>query len=306
MKRKNFMMCATLATALLTVSCSNEDTLEMEINNAHVKDLKVGTYIGWERISRSIIKGTYLPEGSEIGVTLSAADGSKYDDIEGYDNVKYTASGTEESQTWTGSGKIMLSSTEGKAVAYYPYSSAVTDITGIPVETASQTDYMYSGWVEGLSNADATVNFRLNHALSAVSVTTVLGNYTGAGKVSSISIVSDGFGTEATMDAGTGELSDVKNAGTSVEWTGNYTMTGEGNTTELMVVPNGLSGKGVAFTLTIDGKEYTASGTMSEEFKQGYIYNWTLTMNGTELSASTVSVNTWTVTDKGSVEVKPE
>lgn len=72
-----------------------------------------------------------------------------------------------------------------------------------------------------------------------------------------------------------------------------------------MVVPNGLKEKGVAFTLTVDGKEYTASGTMSEEFKQGYIYNFTLTMNATEMSVSTVSVNEWEITDKGNVVVSP-
>ena len=297
------MYVAAVAASLTAVSCSNEDAEMLEINNAHVKDLTIGTTIGWERGSRSIQKGVYLPEGSSIGVTVTDTDGNKYDGIE-YLNVKFTATGEEESQKWEG-GKILLSSTEGKAAAYYPYSTGVTDITAVPVETGTQTDYMYSGWVEGLSNAEATVNFSMKHALSAVGVNTVLGTYTGTGKVTAVSIASDGFGTEATMNIGTGALADVKNAGSSVSWSGEYTMTGEGNTTELMVVPNGLKEKGVAFTLTVDGKEYTASGTMSEEFKQGYIYSFTLTMNATELSVSSVTVDEWEVTDKGNVVVSP-
>ncbi len=304
MEKKNFMMyVAAMAASLMAVSCTNEDTEMLEVNNAHVKDLTIGTTIGWVNGSRSIQKGTYLPDGSTIGVTVTDADGNSYDGFD-YKNVKFTATGEEESQEWNG-GKILLSSTEGKAAAYYPYSTGVTDISAIPVETDTQTDYMYSGWVEGLSNAEATVNFSMKHALSAVSVTTVMGTYTGTGKVTAISIASDGFGTEATMNVGTGALAGVKNAGSSVSWSGNYTMTGEGNITELMVVPNGLKEKGVAFTLTVDGKEYTASGTMSEEFKQGYIYNFTLTMNATEMSVSTVSVNEWEITDKGNVVVSP-
>lgn len=306
MKKKTFIMnIAVMAVSYMAVSCSNEEAEVLEINNAHVRDLNIGTTIGWSNISRSIQKGTYLPENSSIGVTLVETDGTDYDNI-GYSNVKYTAVGTEESQKWTGESKVMLSSTEGKAVAYYPYSSSVTDITKIPVETESQTDYMYSGWASGLSNATPTVNFKMKHALSAVSVTIIKGTYTGTGKVSGISMTSDGFGKTATMDAGTGLLADVKDAGSSISWSGEYTMTGEGNTTELMVVPNGLEGKGVTFSFTIDGKDYTASGTMEGKFEQGYMYGYTLTMNGTEMTVSPVTVNEWTVTDKGNLVVKPE
>ena len=146
--------------------------------------------------SRAVITDDHLPSGAQVGVTLS---GTGYD---AYTNVCYTASGTGTSQAWGGSDDVLLSSSAATLYSYYPYSSTVSS-DAIPVETASQTDYLYGTPVTGISEAKASTGVTLNHALANLKITVAKGSYASTGAVSKISVVGAGIATGGTFNAAT-------------------------------------------------------------------------------------------------------
>lgn len=293
------VLTVTAISSLMFVSCQETE----ELSYSHPEPMNVGVTVELGQ-TRAVNHGTELAGGAKIGVFVTKTDGTSYDG-QGYSNIAYTATGTGASQTWTAASPVLLSSTVGKAVAYYPHGTA-SDPAAIGVD-ANGEDYMYSGWVNGISNAAPNATFQMRHALTAIAITMKKGSYTGAGAVTAISIQSEGFGKAGTLNATTGALSAVTGAGEAVTWNGSYTMSTTGTTNEILVVPNGTAGKAMTVNAVIDGKNYSTSIAMdaTAAYAQGTIYAYTLTLNGTQLSVTKVSVVPWNTTDKGNSEVKP-
>ena len=131
--------------------------------------------------SRSIITSSALHEGAEIGISLTGSDGT-YDGTL-YSNVRFIAD-----QTWTSETDVMVSASSATLHAYYPYSDEVTDLSRIPVETASQTDYLYALPASDINNRNADVNISMQHALAAMKFTVSRGTYTGPGSITAITV----------------------------------------------------------------------------------------------------------------------
>lgn len=296
---KQIALTVAVISSLVLASCQETE----ELSCVHPEPMNVGVTVALEQ-TRAVNHGTELASGEKIGVFVTNTDGTSYDG-QGYDNIAYTASGTGSAQKWTAGSQVLLSSTVGKAVAYYPYGTA-SDPAAISVNANTQ-DYMYSGWVNGISNAAPNATFQMKHALTAIAITMKKGNYTGAGTVTAISIQSGGFGKAGTLNATTGALSAVTGANETVTWSGSFAMNTTGTSNEILVVPNGTKGMGMTVNITIDGKNYSTTVAMdaTAAYAQGTIYTYTLTLNGTQLSVTGVSVTPWATTDKGNSEVKP-
>lgn len=310
--KKNLLWVA--GVAILMASCNNESENIVPVKPEGRVAMTVKTNV---MKSRAMITGTSLADGDEIGVTLvempeiGQAHGATYDGLgvdDGYWNVKYYATGDGDEQTWTSDAPIMLSSTLGQAVAYYPYAGTQNDYKALEITSEGQTDYLYSGWedADGINNAAPTTTFVMKHALSAVRLTLKRGSYTYTGEVTAASISSEGFGVEGSLDASTGEITGVTgNAAVTTAMNNDFTaltiptLTTESVNTLLMVVPvqgvavDAVNGLGMDIEVTIDGKQYTLTGKMTEEFKSGYIYNFELTLNNTALKVTKVSVTPW-------------
>ena len=157
------------ASVVGLTGCNNLD--DASTLSAGKLDLSFGVQ---QPASRAVITDDYLPSGAQVGVTLS---GTGYD---AYTNVCYTASGTGTSQSWAGSDDVLLTSSTAKLYSYYPYSSTVSS-DAIPVETASQTDYLYGTPVTGISEAKASTGVTLNHALANLKITVAKGSHAGTG-----------------------------------------------------------------------------------------------------------------------------
>ena len=84
--------------------------------------------------TKSLVEGNTIQSG-QIGVKLVDAGGSTYDNLS-YNNIFYS---TTDGASWTvdSDHKILLSATEGKAYAYYPYSSEVSDFKAITISSAA-------------------------------------------------------------------------------------------------------------------------------------------------------------------------
>ena len=241
--------------------------------------------------SRAVITDAYLPSGSQVGVTLS---GTGYD---AYTNVCYTASGTGTSQSWGGSDDVLLSSSAATLYSYYPYSSTVSS-DAIPVETASQTDYLYGTPVTGISEAKASTGVTLNHALANLKITVAKGSHAGTGVVSKISVAGAGIATGGTFNAATATpgYTAYSGEGSLVERTLTSTL---GSPVDLMVVPTGTS-SAVTFTVTVDGTDYTATSS-AVALQMGAAYAYTLALNSSFLTVSSFGVAGWSTGTGGAM-----
>ena len=242
--------------------------------------------------ARAPIHGTALPDASNIGISLVAEDGTPYDGVT-YDNLKYTAAGTAPDQTWSTPNIPTLSSTPAKLVAYYPWAEN-TDYSAVPVETDTQTDYMYSQWLTGLSNANPNANIVMQHALTAVRVALVKGDFTADVDVSSVSVKSPAFATAGSLDATTGALSGLTGIGDAVTVTADFPLTAQATNVEVMAVPDVNVSSGVTTVTTqIGDRKYSVNINFTENYKQGYIYTYTLTLNNTGMEVTSVAVTPW-------------
>lgn len=288
----------------MLASCQNETE---ELSETH-KVMGIDVSIQTEQ-TRAMFKNTGFAEGAEIGLLVVAADESKYDN-QTYHNVKATSVGTNGSQTWTTASQILLSSTIGKAAAYYPYSNSpylpgvsVDGISGVC--TDGQTDYMYSGWVENLSSANPQATFTMKHGLAAVKIVLKKQYYTQSGKTTSITVQSPGFGKEGKLHIGTGALSDITRI-EAITRSVDFTLDETGKETEILVVPvASATDNDLTVSATIDGNHYSVTIPMTAPYEQGKIFSYTLTLKGTELVVSSASIETWTPVEKTSIDILP-
>ncbi len=305
--KKIFSFMLGLSALCCMTSCSPENDSMEPSSQSLPLSLSVQTGL---HESRALIETDYLPNASEIGVTVTNTSGGNYDGLTTYRNIKFTASGSDASQTWTGASSILLSSTKGNIYAYYPYSSAETTGTTVAVETASQTDYLYATPVTGQNDAtiytnDGKVSLTMKHALSAIRLKIKKGTYTGSASLTNVSVKGAAAGTGGTMDITDSDGSNITatGGGTAVSYAigGGLTLTTTEQNVDVIVVPTGTASS-LLLTLTIDGEDYTVT-TTSITLEQGYRYDYTLTLDGGTLALSDVKVGDWSYNTSGNISV---
>lgn len=299
-------MIMKVSTFLLSVAavalsgCSNElnDCL-LEDGGGVLPNLSISV-LNSNSNAKTLIEEDYLPNASEIGITVLNSSGGAYDGT-GYQNIKFKANGTGPSQTWTGDETIYLSATQGYCYGYYPYSSSVSDISSVSVSTANQVDYMYAvATPVDIAKREATLNMK--HALSAIRFALKRGSYTGTGTVSNVSVSSSGLGTTASLNAMTGKLSGVTGLGSVIGVNANLVINEVAKNIDVIVVPSGTSAA-VTLSVDIDGKTYRTS-VGATELAQGACYTYTLLVNAGELSLSGIKVGDWGYSSIGEPEIK--
>lgn len=305
MNKKLLLPAMMLAVAF--TSCSNDDDA-----TPTMKSSALGINVTVNKMSRAMVEGTALPDGSIIGVSVVETDGSDYDEkTTGYKNVSYTASTQEGNQVWTPTTDIMLSGTVGKAIAYYPYDGDASDYTAIEVDIADQEDWMWSGEETGLSDANATVSFELQHAQTAVNVNVVRdANYTGAGVVDALSVQSEGFAKTGTFSAVDGTWDNLTGTNEAIAIASSFTLDGTTLTSQenpYMLIPASAETKAFIITATLDDKPYNVTVNMSEAFAAGKVYKINVKMTNVGLTVDGVVVmNDWTLSDLGEGTLAPQ
>ena len=283
-------------TATLTACNDADEAIPTQASN------KLNITVGLNRPqSRAgIITGNTLADGSTIGILLDDGVNTDYDAV---NNIKFTASTQDAKQVWTPASDIVLSDTKGTMYAYYPYAEG-TDLSAIPVETATQTDFLYATPVQNVNESNASVAVTMNHMLSNIKVSIARGTYVGTGNISNISVKSDGFATGGTFNAAQETPAFSSVTGTGDEISRNVTATLGGTATDIMVVPTGTS-KAVTFTATIDDVDYTVTSS-DVELEEGNSYEYTLSLNSTFMSIASVAVNPWTTVPKESLTLEKD
>ncbi len=298
--KAKILLSQLLCIGAVFTACTDEEV----VNQADTAPLQVSVNTSLAKQSRAIVHGEWLPSGSTIGVSLFDTEGDDYDG-QGYYNIQYKATGAEEDQVWSSMGVTpAVSANEAVLVAYHPYNNDEDlDITAIPVEIASQTDYMYSGPVTGITNAAPKADIVLDHALTAIRVKLVLGDFTGDAAVSEIAVTSPALASSGTLNAADGSLNNIAGQGDKFTLPVDFGLIASGTDNDVMFVPDASVESGVTtVSANIGGKKYTAGIEFDEAYKQGYIYTYTLTLNNSGFAVTKVNVNPWeTGTDDSAV-----
>ena len=285
-------------TALLAVSCN-----EVSLPSGDSAALSLNVRTGLE--SKSIVEGTTLPSGSQIGLFVADESNDTYDGVP-YKNVKYTGIGEADSQVWNTENDIMLSATKATLNAYYPYSEGVTDVSAIPVTATidSQTDWMWAAPVSKLNSKNSYAKIDMSHALTVIRLNFIKGSYAGIGNVTSVSASSEGMATSALLNATDGSLSSVDGAGTAYDFSEAFTLSDSKKTFEFMTVPTGASVP-VSVSVVVNGSNMVAE-TSDILLEAGKIYEYTLAISAEGMYLNQLNVTDWDTIDYGTLELAPK
>lgn len=237
MKKNRFLSVPILGILAVgfMVSCGDHEsttgnTSVLSINRAEV-------------LTRSS-KDTFK-QGDEIGIFVLNETNGKYNDCSCCWNNKATLL----ENGWKVDRNIYLTSENGTMRAYYPYNEEVDQPTQIPVESATQTDYLYSRPI--IVNAEnPVVTLQMQHALALVKLVIKKDGYLGDGNISGVSF--QGINTEGTLDIETGEILISKTGNESYK--GDFSLTVDPLTIGIIALPQTVTSTTVL--LMIDGERY--------------------------------------------------
>lgn len=284
-----YSVYSLLLIAFIMVGCEKEINVTDNLNPITLQ-VSVNKTNG-----RALHLEEFLPDGAQIGVRVVDMNAASYD-ASVYNNVLYTASGNDANQKWNSGTQIMLSTTPANVYAYYPYSESV-DITHMPIETESQTDYMYATSVHGIDYKNNTVNLEMNHVLTAIKLTLVYKGNLDSPKLSSVSFNSESCAKSAYMYGKDGSLSEFTGSNESFTLNVNDTpITADENNSanvQYMVVPTGVVGD-IHFTCIINGNTYNMTASPQTALQAGRIHHFVAYVDDSSCTINNVSIENWT------------
>lgn len=302
---KHLMIFAALIIAALLTGCTKEEMSETAYQEESV--LNITPNIAGVAVSTRSPLASF-PYNSELGLFVTSGSlGANYDGVATNANVKSTFNGS----TWTQTPDVYLSPANAFIYAYYPYSSANTDGTAIPIEHVSQIDYLYGTHSAGqgaINNGNPYVNLTMRHALALLQFKFQRSNYTGNGIITRIE-VANALGkaciyNKGTLNIATGAITKTSGQTASAyiqNPSGLYTIPASGVSAEaaslrLLVLPvNATAGSGdIKMYFTVDGKTYTWNVPASTAWTAGTKNIYTVTLTGTELIVGNVTITDWT------------
>lgn len=303
---KNFLFSAAIAASMFFVSsCSNDSVITPEIEQGDQPTLlNVTTNI--EVASRSVTGRPInsFVSGDEIGLFVSSgAVNTPYNGVASNKNIK-----SSFTTVWTQATPVYLSSLMATIYAYYPWNAAAPDGTAIDIDHTSQTDYMYATPVTNINNRQPRAAITMNHALSLVQFDFKKENYTGVGSLTAISIANKTGGTSLIS---TGKLNLTNGAITKgaskepVTKATNLPQTigtwNESTFPKMLVIPTSSTATAgdIVISFTVDGQVYKWNVPAGTAWEQGKKNTYTVTIKGTALEVSPVTITPWGNGDSG-------
>lgn len=262
MKKNRFLLVPILGIVAvgLMISCGDNESTTGKTSVLSINRAEVLT-----RSSKDTFK-----QGDEIGLFVLSETGGKYNDCSCCWNNKATLL----ENGWEVDKNIYLTDESGTMRAYYPYNEEVDHPTQIPIESATQTDYLFSRPIT-VNAENPVVTLQMQHALALVKFVIKKDGYLGEGNVSGISL--QGINTEGTLDISTSEILISKTGNESYK--GDFTLTIDPLTIGIIALPQTVTS--TAVLLMIDGERYgykLPEGT----WEQGKETTYTLGINTVE------------------------
>lgn len=272
MYMKNYILIALLSIAFFS-SCEQkeqEETLSKLSISANVNQLT--------RASKSS-----FVSGDEIGIFLLNSAGQNYNDCDCSFNNKGTMS-----SVWNLKSDIQLSNDIATVYAYYPYSSGITDLRKIPIESTSQTDYL----VATPTTVDATNSIamlRMNHALSLVKFTIKKDGYSDVGHITDIMM--QGITLTGSFDVCTKTITSAEKGNESYK--ADIHLSEIPITIGLIAIPQNVLS--TTALITIDGEQYSYK-LVPSNWMQGKETTYTLSIdieNKTLVTVGSSTIDEW-------------
>ncbi len=291
---------------MLFNSCSED--LSEQFNHQDATPLEIASVSTSDLSTRSSIDATAFPESdaASIGLFVTREGGAAYNGQgAGYSNVAYTKAA--DATAWSCASPILLSSTQGKLYGYYPYSADATDATAIPVvSSVDGDDYMYLSSPTASINVQTPmpVNITMQHALSRLDITFVKSETVSSASLSSFTLTGDGVATSGTMNILEGGEITATKASTGFTYSpANAVALSASNTYKCLLVPATQEAKDL--TISCDINDVTFCKTLtSVSLKPATRTAVTLTLTGTGVEVSNVSVTGWTTNEAPGVEAQ--
>lgn len=303
MKTKLFYV-TLLGMSILLGSCANDNLQEPESGK---KNLNIQATIG-EITSRAPIAS--FSNASEMGLFITAGNlGNDYDGIAAYSNVKATVN----NNAWSLAIPVYLSNNTAKIYAYYPYSASTTTGTTVPIETTSQTDFLYGTHVASVNNTTPNCPITMQHVLALVDFKFAKQNYSGTGKLTKIEIANASgkklLNNKGTINIQTGAITKDATTSGDTSRTLDYTLTTTAAATSadpFLVIPvSPLTSAGdLTMTFTVDGKAYVYNLPAATEWVSGTKNTYAVTLSGKGLTVGNVTITDWTTGTGGAATIQ--
>ena len=308
------MIFAALVIAALLTGCTKEDVSETACRKESVLSI-TPDIAGVTVLTRASLSS--FPYNAEVGLFVTSGSlGADYNGVGANANVKSTFGGN-----WRQTPDVYLSPVDAVIYAYYPYSTANTDGTAIPVEHATQTDYMYGTHSTGqgaINSGNPHVNLSMRHALALLQFRFGRSNYSGNGVITRIEVANASgkscIYSRGTLNIATGTITKTsgQTASASIQNpSGLYTIPASGISSEsanlrLLVLPVSAlaSGGDIKMYFTVDGKVYAWDVPASTAWTAGTKNVYTVTLTGTELIVGNVTITDWTAGVNGTATLQ--
>ncbi|MEG1007570.1 MAG: fimbrillin family protein [Bacteroides sp.] len=229
------------------------------------------TIAGVEAVTRGVI--TNFTDNDKIGLFLTTGElGNNYQNNAEAANVSasYFASAWEVQ-------KEILITVPGTVYGYYPFNDKVADGKLVPVEIASQTDYLYARKTV-VDEKNPIAQIGMQHALSLVSVRIRKNDYQHAGKLTKIEVLD--VQETGTVNIASGE---VVKTGALVTYAVDRNIVLDDDAlvkTQMIMLPNRIADAGnVRLRVTIDAKIYIWDVPKSHNWEAGKEYTYTLNLS---------------------------
>ena len=293
-----FSFCCCLIHCLS--SCTKQDELDKNQTN---DVLNISAFIASEDIqpsSRSSIND--FQSGSKIGLFITKGS---------LDNP-YEGSSSNLSSMYSGNkwitDPINLKPAMAAVFAYYPYNSSYMNGKLLPVESTSQTDYMFGRGLNLVNILNTSTNIEMQHAFSKIVLKIKKVNYVDNAVLKSISITGKGgytYPVSGVLNCEQGIISPVKTNGLLTIPT-SKTLTESNQSIEVLSLPlsKQINNGDVVFDLviTIDGhdKPFRVNVPSGTHWSKGNAYTYSLTLSGVSLElSSNVTISNWGNTSIG-------
>lgn len=305
---RNLFFTAALAASVFTLCSCDSDNLVSQQPTDETMNQTLDVTTNIEVTSRSVTGKPVnsFTSGDEIGLFVSNGSGvnNAYNDVASNKNMKSTFT-----TAWAQATPVYLSSAMATIYAYYPWSALGVDGTAIDIDHTSQTDYMYATPVTNIYNRQPRAAITLNHALSLVQFDFKKENYTGLGSLTAITIANKAGGsalisqgklnlTNGTIAKGSSKEAVTKSTNlpqTIGVWT-------EATYPKMLVLPTSAiaSAGDIVISFTVDGQVYDWAVPAGTAWEQGKKNTYTVTIKGTVLEVSPVTIAPWGIGNTGS------
>jgi hypothetical protein len=325
MKKTYASLIALLAIFALS-GCSSEN-LESDDSSGELK-ITASIDVTTSRVSTRAAVASF--SSTPIGIFVDDATAADATPTTAYTPTANTTATVTTGSPGSGAitSTIYLNATAAKVYAYYTGASLVGDVPTLTTPTyaskvpvtvlasdafnaTAQVDYMWST-PSDVSKTSTTAALVFNHALSKIIFSITPTNYAGTGTLSSISISDETSGhtssdyvflTDMDGTASGFGMAVLNGTLTGLAHTQTLTYTGTGSLTNgsatsvyALVAPTSFSGATITLYITIDGKEYSATlPTSVTTWAAANQYTYDITLSGSALSISAVSITDWTV-----------